>query len=59
MQTVNIDWHYRLQFFVQVQNLTNRYNYTGYSGNQTSPFFGRPTSVANPRKIDMGVSLSF
>lgn len=59
VQTVNIDWHYRLQFFVQVQNLTNRYNYIGYSGNQTSPFFGRPTSVANPRKIDMGVSLSF
>jgi hypothetical protein len=59
VQTVNIDWRYRMQFFVQVQNLTNRYNYIGYSGNQTSPFFGRPTSVANPRKIDMGISLSF
>jgi hypothetical protein len=59
VQTVNIDWHYRLQFFVQVQNLTNRYNYIGYSGTQTSRFFGQPTSVANPRKVDMGVSLSF
>ena len=59
VQTVNIDWHYRLVFYVQVQNLTNRYNYIGYSGYLTSPFFGRPTSVANPRKVDIGVSLSF
>jgi hypothetical protein len=59
VQTVNIDWRYRVQFFVQVQNLTNRYNYIGYSGTQGSRFFGRPTSVANPRKVDMGVSLSF
>jgi hypothetical protein len=59
VQTVNIDWRYRVQFFVQVQNLTNRYNYIGYSGTLTSPFFGRPTSVANPRKIDLGMSMSF
>jgi hypothetical protein len=59
VQTVNIDWRYRVQFYVQVQNLTNRYNYVGYTGNQASPFFGRPTSVSNPRKVDMGVSLSF
>jgi hypothetical protein len=50
---------YRLQVFVQAQNLTNRANYSGYSGIRTSPFFGRPTSVSGMRKIDAGMSLNF
>jgi len=50
---------FRLQFVVQVQNVTNNANYTGYSGVLTSPFFGQPTSVLNTRKVDMGVNLSF
>jgi hypothetical protein len=36
---------YRLQLFVQAQNLTNEANYLGYSGTLTSPFFGKPTAV--------------
>ena len=50
---------YRLQFVVQVQNVTNNANYSGYSGVRTSPFFGQPTSVQGTRKVDMGVQLSF
>ena len=50
---------YRVQFFVQGTNLTNRSNYTGYSGVMTSRFFGQPTAVLNPRRVDMGVSFGF
>jgi hypothetical protein len=50
---------YRLQVFVQAQNLTNQANYLGYSGTMTSPFFGRPTAVSGMRKIDAGISLNF
>jgi hypothetical protein len=50
---------FRLQFVVQVQNVTNNANYTGYSGVRTSPFFGQPTAVLNTRKVDVGVNLSF
>jgi len=50
---------YRVQFVVQVQNVTNHANYTGYSGVRTSPFFGQPTSVLGTRKVDFSVSLSF
>src|SRR4029077_553250 len=44
---------YRLQLYVQAQNLTNQRNYVGYSGTLTSPFFGRPTAVSGMRKIDV------
>jgi len=50
---------YRLQLFVQAQNLTNRANYLGYSGTLISPFFGRPTTVSAMRKIDVGLGLNF
>lgn len=50
---------YRLMFTLQIANLTNRFNYTGYSGVMTSPFFLQPTAVQNPRKVDIGVSFTF
>jgi len=50
---------YRLQLYVQAQNLTNEANYLGYSGTLTSPFFGKPTTVRGMRKIDAGISLNF
>src|SRR5205823_9284555 len=50
---------YRLQVFVQAQNLTNEANYLGYSGTMTSPFFGKPTTVSGMRKIDAGIGLNF
>jgi hypothetical protein len=42
-----------------MQNVTNHANYSGYSGVLTSPFFGKPTNVVNPRKIDFGVNFGF
>ena len=50
---------YRLQIFVQGQNLTNAVNYIGYSGTMTSRFFGQPTAVRDMRKIDVGIGLNF
>ena len=50
---------YRLQLFVQAQNLTNEANYLGYSGTLTSPFFGKPTAVSGMRKIDFGFNFGF
>jgi hypothetical protein len=60
IETFNIEQaKLRMQFIVQIQNLTNRYNYGGYSGVMTSPFFGVPTLVTNPRRVDMGVQFMF
>jgi len=50
---------FRLEFYASAQNVTNRRNYTGYSGVMTSPFFGQPTSVLNPRKIELGARFGF
>jgi hypothetical protein len=50
---------YRINFIVQMQNITNRYNYVGYSGVMTSPLFNRPTATAGPRRIDAGVMFTF
>jgi hypothetical protein len=50
---------YRLVLTFAVNNLTNRSNFIGYSGIRTSPFFLEPTSVSNPRKIDVGIGLRF
>ena len=50
---------YRMVITLSVNNLTNRSNFSGFSGIQTSPFFRTPTSVSNPRKVDLGVSIRF
>jgi hypothetical protein len=44
---------------VNVNNLTNRANYSGFSGVMTSPYFLQATSVANPRQVDLSVRFSF
>ena len=31
----------------------------GYAGVLTSPLYGQPSLVMNPRKVDLGVNLSF
>lgn len=50
---------YRLNIFVNAQNLTNHQNLGGYSGVLTSPFFGVPTLSQGTRKIDVGLGISF
>jgi hypothetical protein len=50
---------YRASVFVNINNLSNHANLSGYSGVVTSPFFMQPTAVQNPRKIDMGININF
>jgi hypothetical protein len=50
---------YRIGFFVFANNLTNRANYTGYSGTITSRFFREPTSVASTRRVEAGLNFGF
>ncbi len=45
----------RFEFYAQANNALNFVNYQGYSGVLTSPFFGRPTSASNPRRISVGI----
>ena len=56
---INNQPRFRVGVYVQAQNLTNHNNYVGYSGTMTSPFFGQPTQVINPRKVDMGMQFQF
>ena len=51
---------YRFGVNVNVQNLTNHANYTGYSGVLTNiTGFGKPTAVQGTRKVDIGLNFSF
>jgi hypothetical protein len=50
---------FRIEFYASAQNVTNHSNYVGFSGVMTSPFFGRPTTVLNPRKIEVGTRFGF
>lgn len=50
---------YLVNWSLSFQNLTNRRNYVGYSGVQTSPFFGQPTNVANPRRLTLSMRFDF
>jgi hypothetical protein len=42
-----------------VTNVTNRFNFTGFSGVMTSPYFNVPTAIANPRQIDLTLRFTF
>jgi hypothetical protein len=53
------DKRFRVEFYMSAQNVTNHYNFVGYSGVITSPFFGVPTNVLNPRKIEIGTRFGF
>lgn len=52
---------YRLQLIAQIQNITNHANYAGYSGLDIAGNVGfmQPTVVLNPRKVDLGIGISF
>jgi hypothetical protein len=49
----------RLEIYVQAQNALNQVNPQSYSGAQTSPFFGSPTSAAAPRRVTLGFRVSY
>jgi hypothetical protein len=50
---------YRLDLYVQAFNLFNTTNLNTFIGNQLSPYFGTATSAAPPRRVEVGLSLSF
>jgi hypothetical protein len=50
---------YRLDLYASISNLFNATNLNQFVGNQLSPYFGQATSAAPPRKIELGLSLSF
>ena len=50
---------YRASVYVSINNLTNHANLSGFSGVVTSPFFMKANNVQNPRKMDMGMNISF
>lgn len=50
---------YRTEFFIQATNLFNTVNLIGFSGVQTSPFFGQATAALPGRRIETGMRFSF
>ena len=56
---IRFNYRYHRGFNVSVNNLTDRANYTGFSGVMTSQYFQQPTSVANPRQVDFSVRFGF
>jgi len=50
---------YRISVNVNVQNITNHANYSGFIGTLTSDRFGRPQTVLSTRKVDVGMGISF
>jgi hypothetical protein len=50
---------YRVNIFVNIQNLTNHQNLGGYSGIMPSEYFMKPTLAMNPRRVDFGMGLNF
>ncbi len=50
---------FRTEFFIQATNLFNTANLVGFSGVQTSPFFGQATTALPGRRIETGMRFSF
>lgn len=50
---------FRTEFFLQATNLFNHTNLIGFSGVQTSPFFGQATAALPGRRIETGMRFSF
>ena len=48
-----------IELYLAATNVFNHTNPLGYSGVQTSPFFGRPTSAAGARKMELGLRVGF
>jgi hypothetical protein len=50
---------YNVELFVSADNVFNHVNYGGYSGNQLSKLFGKPTSAQTARRIQVGMGFRF
>lgn len=53
------DKRFRVELYLAATNVLNHTNPLAYSGVQTSPFFGRPTSAAGARKLELGMRVGF
>lgn len=53
------DKRFRTEFFLQATNVLNNANPIGFTGVQTSPFFGQPTAALPGRRIETGMRFSF
>jgi outer membrane receptor for ferrienterochelin and colicin len=50
---------YMMELFITADNLFNRVNYGGYSGNLLSPYYGHPTMAQRPRQVQVGMQFRF
>lgn len=50
---------YTVEIYAQAFNALNHTNAQAFAGVRLSPFFGRPTAAAAPRRIEIGARLSF
>ena len=50
---------YRMNVFVNINNLTNHQNLAGHSGVQTSGFFRKPRTAVNLRSVQIGTTFNF
>jgi len=50
---------YRMNLFVNINNLTNHQNLAGFSGVETSEFFMKPRTAVNLRAVQIGTSFNF
>jgi Carboxypeptidase regulatory-like domain len=50
---------YMMELFITADNLFNRVNYGGYSGNLLSPYFGEPTMAQRARQVQIGMQFRF
>lgn len=50
---------YTMELFVTAENLLNRVNYGGFSGNMLSRYFGQPTMAQRPRQVQVGMQFRF
>jgi len=50
---------YSMELVLSANNVLNRVNYAGFSGNVLSPFFGRPTGASNAREVQLSMQFRF
>ncbi len=50
---------FNVEFYAQASNVLNHTNFLNFSGNLQSPFFGRPTSAAAARRVEVGMQFRF
>ena len=55
----NNNQRFTMELVAQISNVLNHVTRRGYTGNLSSPFFGQPTSVGNPREINVGLRFNF